>query len=282
MNRARELFDQMPADADMRDYGFDWRTALSMFLALVEVISGKPELGISWETRLVSRALASPHPYSKAFGIVAGTLPCAVRGEWQQVSEMLSLINPTCEELGYQEGAAIAKLFGGRAHFCRGEKDRGLSEMTEAIEEFNSIGSFLLSSVWGVTLLAEVQIELEDYEASSAGVAEGLRNLEWTTALWYEAEVHRVAGVLEWQRPGGDRDVAEKQYRKAIEIARERSFKWWELRATTSLARLLCDTNRRHEARAMLAEIYNWFTEGFDTADLKDARALLEELSNSP
>ena len=63
----------------------------------------------------------------------------------------------------------------------------------------------------------------------------------------------------------------------AIEIARAESARWWEPRATTSLARLLRDTNRRDEVRAMLAEIYNWFAEGFDTADLKDAKALLDE-----
>jgi len=75
------------------------------------------------------------------------------------------------------------------------------------------------------------------------------------------------------------RAEAETSFRKAIEIARSQSAKWWELRATTSLARLLLDTIRQDEAHAMLAEIYNWFTEGFDTADLKDAKALLDELS---
>jgi predicted ATPase len=72
---------------------------------------------------------------------------------------------------------------------------------------------------------------------------------------------------------------AEACLRKAIEIARGQSARWWELRATVNLARLLRDTNRHEEARVMLAEIYNWFTEGFDTADLKEAKALLEELS---
>jgi predicted ATPase len=73
---------------------------------------------------------------------------------------------------------------------------------------------------------------------------------------------------------------AEACFRKAIEIARSQSAKSWELRAATSLARLLRATSRRDEARAMLAEIYNWFTEGFDTADLKDAKVLLDGLSN--
>ena len=76
--------------------------------------------------------------------------------------------------------------------------------------------------------------------------------------------------------------VAEECFRRAIGSARSQSAKAWELRATTSLARLLRDTNRRDEARAMLSSIYNLFTEGFDTADLKDAKALLEELGDSP
>jgi predicted ATPase len=74
---------------------------------------------------------------------------------------------------------------------------------------------------------------------------------------------------------------AEACFRKAIEVAKGQSARWWELRATTSLARLLRDTDRPDAGRVILAEIYNWFTEGFDTADLKDAKALLEVLTNS-
>ena len=76
----------------------------------------------------------------------------------------------------------------------------------------------------------------------------------------------------------GKPDEAENSFRYAIEIARTQSARMWGLRATMSLARLLRDTDRRDEARAMLAPIYGWFTEGFDTADLKDAKALLDEL----
>jgi predicted ATPase len=72
---------------------------------------------------------------------------------------------------------------------------------------------------------------------------------------------------------------AAKCFREALEVARAQEAKWWELRSSVSLARLLRDTNRRDEARTMLVEIYNWFTEGFDTADLKEAKALLDELS---
>ena len=104
----------------------------------------------------------------------------------------------------------------------------------------------------------------------------------------------RALGAVEFQEIGDavekihvrKRDAktaeAEQSFRTAIEIARKQKARGWELRATTSLARLLRDANRREEARTLLADIYNWFTEGFDTADLKDAKALLDELSGSP
>ena len=79
--------------------------------------------------------------------------------------------------------------------------------------------------------------------------------------------------------PAVDLEAAENHLRKAIEIARHQRAKLWELRATNSLARLYRDTNRHNEARTIITEIYGWFTEGFDTADLKDAKALLCELS---
>ena len=92
-----------------------------------------------------------------------------------------------------------------------------------------------------------------------------------------EAETLRLKGEVLLLR-NVSASEAESCFREANQLARRQEAKWWELRATTSLARLLRDTNRRDEAYTMLFEIYNWFTEGFDTADLKDAKALLEEL----
>jgi predicted ATPase len=93
-----------------------------------------------------------------------------------------------------------------------------------------------------------------------------------------EAEVHRLKGELLLAQTNSDSAEAQHCFQRAIRIAREQSAKSWELRATRSLARLLDKQGRRDEARTMLAEIYNWFTEGFDTQDLKDAKALLDDL----
>jgi predicted ATPase len=92
-----------------------------------------------------------------------------------------------------------------------------------------------------------------------------------------EAELYRLKGELSLNAPGSEAE-AESCFRRAIRIAQRQSARWWELRAAVSLARLLAKHGRHDEARAMLADIYNWFTEGFETADLKEAKALLDEL----
>ena len=108
-------------------------------------------------------------------------------------------------------------------------------------------------------------------------MSRGIAILEQNQARLAEPELHRLNGEL-MVLAGNESNESEHSFRRAIEIARGQGAKWYELRATNGLARLLRDTNRREEARKLLSEIYNWFTEGFDTADLKDAKALLDEL----
>ena len=95
-----------------------------------------------------------------------------------------------------------------------------------------------------------------------------------------EPELYQIKGGLLLLQGLPKAADAERCFRQAMQITRDQGNRLWELRATTSLARLLRDTDRRDEARAMLTEIYGWFTEGFDTADLRDAKALLDELAH--
>ena len=238
-------------------------------------------MAIALEARIFERATSSssPRTYSKLLGIVFGALPAQIRGEWNQVFERFRPVRRIIDEAGFLEGAGVVKQFCGWASFWRGERAQGTEEMSEAIAELRGLGSLIMST-WRLVLMAEAEIELESYDAARATVADAFENLERTRERWCEAEVYRVAGELERRRADGDLGVAEQRYRKAIEIARNQGAKWWELRAAKSLAQLLRDTNRGDEAREMLAEIYSWFTEGFDTVDLKDAKALLDELSN--
>ena len=120
------------------------------------------------------------------------------------------------------------------------------------------------------------------FEEGVQTIAESLEMIEEKGERVFEAEVHRLKGKLLLAQNPSNPAPAEESFRAAIDISRRQHGKSWELRATTSLARLLRDTNRGEEARTLLADIYNCFTEGFDTADLKDAKALLEELSSLP
>jgi predicted ATPase len=107
-------------------------------------------------------------------------------------------------------------------------------------------------------------------------LAEAAQFVEATDERTYEAELHRSRGDL---NATGDRVEAEQNYHRALAVARQQSAKLFELRAATSLARLWRDQGKRSEARDLLAPVYNWFTEGFDTPVLKEAKALLEQLS---
>jgi predicted ATPase len=105
---------------------------------------------------------------------------------------------------------------------------------------------------------------------------DGLYTVEHTGERWFAAELYRRKGQL--MLPQGRAEAAEEFYRKALGIAQEQEAKLWELRAAMSLAQLRRDQGRRAEARNLLAPVYSWFTEGFDTSDLKEAKALLDEL----
>ncbi|HEY2486822.1 MAG TPA: hypothetical protein VGI36_16890, partial [Candidatus Binataceae bacterium] len=128
--------------------------------------------------------------------------------------------------------------------------------------------------------LAKAYGEIDEPEQGLKLLDEVLNFVEETSEYLMKAELHRLKGHLLLLQTQSNSAEAERWFRNAIDLARDQQAKSWELRATTSLARLLRDTDRREEARAMLSEIYNWFTEGFDTADLKDAKALLDAPSN--
>ena len=109
---------------------------------------------------------------------------------------------------------------------------------------------------------------------------DALQIVDRTGACWFVAELYQHKGQLLLRH--GHNEAAEELYRKALSIAAEQEAKLWELRAAVSLARLRCDQGRPAEARDLLAPIYGWFTEGFDTPDLQEAKALLDELEAPP
>ena len=146
--------------------------------------------------------------------------------------------------------------------------------MRRAIAGREAIGS----RITDVVPLVETDLRTGRTEEAGSLLGTAIEMAHQTGQRWHEAELYLLKGELLLKPPRNEAE-ADTCFHRAIEIAQRQSAKWWELRTSVSLARLLRDTNRRDEARTMLADIYGWFTEGFDTADLKDAKALLEELA---
>jgi predicted ATPase len=130
-----------------------------------------------------------------------------------------------------------------------------------------------------LTLLADARRASGQLEEAMTLLREALDRSEATGERWFEAELHRIKGDVLLRAPEVDPAEAEACLRKAIEVAQRQGARLWELRAATSLARLWADQGKRAQAHDLLAPVYSWFTEGFDTADLKDAKALLDELA---
>jgi predicted ATPase len=154
----------------------------------------------------------------------------------------------------------------------------GLSLLREGVRRLRATGSkFQIGYRLGRAVAALHKAGAA--EEALALLSDGFEAIKTIGERWYESELCRMRGELLLHQEASKAQQAETSLREAVEIARRQSTKSWELRATTSLARLLAKQGRCDEARVMLAAIYNWFTEGFDTADLKDAKALLDELS---
>ena len=159
----------------------------------------------------------------------------------------------------------------------QGRSEEGIAQMQEGLAASRSMGAEL-ARPRDLCLLAEACIGSGRLGDALNALMEALAAADEKQLRFYEAETHRLKGELLLKQNVSNVAEAQKCFERAIEIARNQSARSMELRATMSLARLLAKQGERDEARKMLADIYNWFTEGFDTADLKDAKKLLEEL----
>jgi predicted ATPase len=172
---------------------------------------------------------------------------------------------------------ATGHLWWGWALVQRRNVEKGLTQIRESLVQFRAKGN-VQTIPHALSVLAEVYGQAGEPQKGLEALAEALVVLERTNERRREAEIHRLRGELLLALPGPPWGEAEGCFARALAIGREQNAKMWELRAATSLARLWARQGRRLEAHDLLAPIYGWFTEGFDTADLKDAKALLDGL----
>jgi len=266
---------------DSRYLGFDVRMGLLSMLAISQFSLGYADQALKRVFEALALAQTLSHPFSLAFAQCWVGFVRQYRrevGAAQEISESLIALS---DEQGLTDFLAWANTLHGSAISGQGRNDEGIRQMQEGVAASRVTGAGVFRPYF-LTLLAEACMQTNRLDDGLNALAEALAIADEHENRHYEAETHRLKGELLLKQSRSRTADARQCFEKAIEIARKQSTKSWELRATTSLARLLASQGNRDEARTMLADIYNWFTEGFDTADLIDAKALLEELQARP
>jgi predicted ATPase len=172
---------------------------------------------------------------------------------------------------------ALGRLHNGAGMLLQKRPGEGLSLLQDGIRAFRATGAEVRLPAY-LSMLAEANIQLARFADAHSALHEGLAIVEKNDDRTHEAELHRLTGVLLQAESPDQMELSEASFRRAIEIARQQHSRAWELRATVSLAGLLQRQQRCDEARDALAVVYNTYSEGFDTPDVLDAKAMLRAL----
>jgi predicted ATPase len=181
------------------------------------------------------------------------------------------------KEQGFPYWMAVGALMRGWALAHQGQVKEGIEQMTQGLRAYRATGAVAMQPCF-LALLAEAQGTMEQPAEGLTTLTEALTLADTTAERWYEPELYRLKGALLLQQHSDNHAEAESCFHHALDTARNQDAKSFELRTATSLARLWQQQGKRHEAHDLLAPVYGWFTEGFDTADLQDAKALLDAL----
>jgi predicted ATPase len=203
-----------------------------------------------------------------------------LRDDRESVEERTAALMTLTAEHGFAHWHATATILHGWALATRDGLDAGIGKMRHGLAAKKATGARLKIPFY-LGLMADLYGRAGHSEEALDLVENALARVEATGERWFEAELHRIRGELLLSSGTAKADVAEVDLRKAIEVARDQSAKWWELRAASSLARLWVERGEHRQAHDLLAPVYGWFTEGFDMPDLQGARALLDELAST-
>jgi predicted ATPase len=184
--------------------------------------------------------------------------------------------------LGSKTGALVREAFGRLWHgwisALTGDATEAVQLMSAGLALFRSTRSTAWIPLY-LSVLARIHAQLGQFDEAWRCIDEAMAAVERTGERWNEAELHRVAGEIALMSPEPDIAKAEIAFERSLAISRTQEARSWELRAAMSMARLWRDQGRRERAYELLAAVFGWFIEGFDTVDLRDARALLDELA---
>jgi predicted ATPase len=259
-------------------HGYDSGLACLCFGAYALWFLGYPDQALRRVGEALTLARRLDHTFSLVFALHCSAQLHYYRRECQAARDQAAEVLRISTEQSFGFCLGFAAVIHGWALAEAGQAQEGLTQIRQGMADSRALGQEL-EVPYFLGLLAEAHGRANQPEQGLEELTEALTIVERTGERFWEAELHRIKGELLLARSAPDRTEAEACFRRSMGIARQQSAKSLELRAVTSLSRLLQKRGKKDEARRMLAEIYGWFTEGFDTADLKEAKALLEKLS---
>jgi predicted ATPase len=208
-------------------------------------------------------------------GLALGVRLLSLFGEIAALAERADQLAALADKQGFSYYRAMAAIYRGWGKIKNGDMAEGMSLLRSGSAAYRATGTEAWTPYFIALLVGACEIAGQIDEALTL-LHDALQIGERTGQRWFAAELNRHKGQLLLRQ--GHSEAAEELYRQALSIAQEQEAKLWELRAAASLARLRRDQGRRAEARDLLAPVYGWFTEGVDTPDLKEAKALLDDL----
>jgi predicted ATPase len=236
-------------------------------------LAGFPHQAMKSGAEAVTLARSLAHPYSLALAMWFWTIVLQFGRQRQRCHDLATNLVELSQE--HQFPIMLGNGMLGWASVDAGVSDKGIALMEQGLQLVTSAGR-RVTRPYMQAVLASTKADFGKLPDAFELINEALQGTEASGERWSEAELHHIKGRL--LRARGDYGESETSFRKSIEITRKQNARGLELRAATSLAGLFHDQNRRVDARDVLAPIYNWFTEGFDTPDLMDAKALLDQL----
>ena len=270
------LSDPQQRRAQIRAYGEDPALGSPCWLSVDLFLKGYPDQAM----QVLHEALTSVQELENANSLAATSIWLAFihshRRELDEARGYIEAVVALATEQGMPFWLAWGTIMQGWVLSAQGDGEGGIAALRQGLTMYQVAEETQFSTCWHA-LLAEAYGKNGQVDESLSTVGEALDFVEKTNERFYQAELYRLQGEMTLQP--SKREEAEACFRQAIEIAQKQEAKSWELRAATSLARLWQGQGKKQEARDLISPVYNWFTEGFDTADLKDAKALLDELS---
>ena len=277
LEQAIALYDPVEHRPLATRFGQDARVHALSYRSLALWLLGYPDAALEDAERALREGRDIAQAVTLMNALTLASITHILCGNFATASAQADEASALADQKGSFFWNVVGALAKGYVLAATGKASDAVQTLTTGLAAWRSTGTILRIPT-SLFYLARAEAELRQFDAAWCSISEAMTAVETTNERWFEADILRMAGEIALKSPDADAVKAETYFDRALAVARPQQAKSWELRASMSLARLWRDQGKTQQARELLAPVYGWFTEGFDTRDLKEAKALLEEL----